>query len=127
MGELGNGERRRCSGPAGGALSDGCGLDLCQIDGLVGVHRVPEVDSLLEVEPELGLGAGELRKTERSIRRHAALPLHDLVRPRVRDPETLSRVLLRDPKGQEEVRQEDTSRRSGATVPCKRRIVRSPR
>jgi len=47
---------------------------------------VIEIPRDLQVEPELRFHAEEALESERRVRCHAALPVHQLVDPRIRDP-----------------------------------------
>ena len=91
---------RDCSGDVGR-------MDILDLGGLIRVHRVPEVDCLLEIEPELGLSAGKLTEAECGIRGHGSLPVHDLIHPGIGNSEAPRGVLLGDSKRDQKVLEED--------------------
>jgi hypothetical protein len=91
-------------------------LNVVEFAGLVRVEGVPEVNGLLEIQPELGLGAGESSETKSGVRRYRSLSLHNLVHARVRNPESLSGVLLCDAKRDQEILEEDLAGVCGPAV-----------
>jgi hypothetical protein len=91
-------------------------LDFFEFAGLVGMDGIPEINGLLEVQPELRLGTGETSQTESSVRGHGTLPLDDFVHSGIRDPKSLCRVLLRDSERDQEISEEDFPGMRGPTV-----------
>jgi len=92
------------------------GVDLLYLSSLIRVECVPQIDCLLEIEPELRLSAGELTKPERSIRGHGPLPVHDLVHPRIRNSKGPRSVFLCDSKRDQEVLEEDLTGMGRTTI-----------
>jgi len=80
------------------------------------MNSIPEINSLLEIEPKLRLGPGETSEPESSVRSHGTLALDDLVHSGIGDPESLRRVLLRDPEGSKELFEEDLPGMCGPAV-----------
>jgi hypothetical protein len=91
-------------------------LNVIEFAGLFGVQSIPEVNGLLEIEPELGLSVSEPSKTESGIRCHRPLPLHNFVHTGIGHAEPFSGVLLRDPEWNKEVLEEHLAGMGGAAV-----------
>lgn len=80
------------------------------------MQRIPEIHSLLKVEPELGLRLGETSETDGRVGSDGASPVDDLIHPWVRDAEASRGFLLRHPDGIEKVLEEHASRPNRAAI-----------
>lgn len=86
------------------------------------MHGIPEIDGLLEVEPKLWLSVREPGKPQCRVRRDCPLSVHNLIHPWVGYPEPLSRFLLSDSQGNQEVLKKDEAWVDTLSVEDARRV-----
>jgi hypothetical protein len=92
------------------------GLDFFEFAGLIGMDSIPEINGLLEIQPELRLGTCETSQTESSVRGHGTLSLDDFIHSGIRDAKSFRRVLLRDSERNQEILEEYLPGMCGPTV-----------
>src|ERR1700736_1298322 len=78
--------------------------------GVLGVQLIPEIHTLLEVQPKLGRCPENTCKTERRVRRNAALSVRDLAQACTRYTDPFGEIGQRDAEGVEVLTNEDFAR-----------------
>jgi hypothetical protein len=99
------------------------GLYRINVTRLLRVQRIPKIDRLLKVEPELGLSPCELGEPQDRVRSDRTLSIDDLVHPGLRDTQTLRSGPLSHPDRDKEVFEEDLAGLRGASVLWKAHVL----
>lgn len=97
------------------SVGDG-GFDLINFRRCIRVHGIPQIQRLLEIEPELWFGARKLPEAKCGIGGHGSLPIDDLIHPGIGDSQALRSFLLSDSKRHQKVDPQNLTGVGRATI-----------
>jgi hypothetical protein len=91
-------------------------FDLLDLGGLARMHRVVQIEHVLQIQPEVGRRVERLGETQGRVGRNAALTVNDLIEAGVRHADAPGERSLCDPERAKELFNEHFARRDRPTV-----------